>query len=268
MRQKWLGLLVLVGVSFAAQGAIVEAEKMAETVGSLRKGTLLVFDIDNTILQTAQTLGSVQWADWYQKELVKKGIPNDEAGELTSREWVRINRVSKSELVEAVTPNIIANLQARGYQVLALTARPTSIALQTVRDLPRFGVRFDRSWPNAKFQSPFPGAAYSSGILFAGQTNSKGAVLKEFLRQNGVRPAYVRFVDDKRKYVESVEEAMQASAIPYVGFRYGGADYRVNSFDKRLATFQHAYFNRLGVILSDARAKQLMKASGAISAAN
>jgi hypothetical protein len=265
MKTKWLAAMVAVLVSAASQGAVFEIKKMHEAVNGVSKETLVVFDIDNTILQNAQTLGSVQWADWYEGTLRKQGLPGDEANLISSREWVRINRVSRQEPVEAVTPNIIANLQARGVKVLALTARPAVIALQTQRDLPRFGVHFSRSWgTDTRFKSPFEGAAYGAGILFVGQTNSKGAVLREFLRQNKVKPSSVRFIDDKRKYVESVEQAMEAAGIRYAGYRYGGADHRVNSFDARLAAFAHDHFRRYGIILSDAAARQKMNAARAI----
>lgn len=263
VKAGWFGVLVAAVVSLSSQAAIFEIKNMRDAVEGVGKNTLVVFDIDNTILQTAQTLGSVQWADWYQRELVKQGLPSDQAGELSTREWVRINRVSKSQLVEAVTPNIIRNLQLRGIRVLALTARPVSFVLQTQRDLPQFGIHFGQSWPKGtRFQSPFQGAAYASGVLFAGQTNSKGAVIREFLRQNNLRPTAIRFVDDKRKYVDSVDQAMQAAGIPYVGYRYGGADVRVNSFSPSLAAFTHSYFKRMGIILSDAQARRLMGGTG------
>lgn len=266
--KQWLavGVAAVALSAQVARGAVVEIKNLSEAfAGALRKGTLVVFDIDNTILQTTQTLGSVQWADWYERELKAQGLPADEANRISSGKWVQINRSSGAELVEQVTPNIIANLQARGFQVLALTARPTSILLQTLRDLPRFGIHFGRSWPSARFNSPFPGAAYSGGILFVGQTNSKGAVLKEFLRQNSLRPSAIRFVDDKRKYVDSLEQAFEGSGIFYVGYRYGGADYRVAHFDARLAKFAQAYFDRTGIVLSDTRARQLMQAQQAVN---
>lgn len=261
MKHMWLAVVTAVAVNLGAQGAIVEIKQMKEIATGLSKNALVVFDIDNTILQSTQTLGSVQWADWNEKELIKKGIGADEANTQSSNEWVRINLKGGQETVESVTPNIIANLQARGVKVLALTARPPSIAMKTVRDLPRFGLNFAKSWPGARFTSPFPGAAYTSGVLFAGQKNSKGAVLLEFLRQNNHRPSGVRFVDDKMKYVLSVEQAMQSAGIPYLGFRYGGADYRVNHFSPKLAAFATDYFRRNGTILSDAQARRMMAAS-------
>ncbi len=262
MKSKWLAVVVAAVVTLGARGAIVEIKQMNEMAGGLKKDTLVVFDIDNTILQSTQTLGSVQWADWNEKELIKKGMGADQANTQSSNEWVRINLKGGQETVEAVTPNIIRNLQARGIKVLALTARPTGIALKTVRDLPRFGLNFAKSWPNAQFKSPFQGAAYTSGVLFAGQKNSKGAVLLEFLRQNHYRPAAVRFVDDKQKYVLSVEQAMQQAGIPYVGYRYGGADYRVNHMSPALAAFATDYFRRNGIILSDAEARRKMGGMG------
>ncbi len=52
---------------------------------------------------------------------------------------------------------------------------------------------------------------------------------------------------------------MQTAGIPYVGFRYGGADYRVYHFSPALAAFEHDYFKRNGTILSDAHARRLMQ---------
>lgn len=77
--------------------------------------------------------------------------------------------------------------------------------------------------------------------------------------KSGSPKSAIRFVDDKRKYIDSVDQAMQTAGIPYVGFRYGGADYRVYHFSPALAAFEHDYFKRNGTILSDAHARRLMQ---------
>lgn len=236
---------------------IREIKKMHQALENVGTQTLVVFDIDNTILQAAQTLGSVQWHDARMAELQKIGLSKEESNEIATKEWIQIAMVSKSELVEEETSFYIQDLQRDGIDTVALTARSLPIKEKTLQTLPEFGIHFEDSWGIFTKLLGVPGSGYEKGIIFVGN-NSKGGVLKSFLTQNHVSPKAVRFIDDKRKYLESVGEEMDKAGIPFIGYRYGGADERVKNYNPKIAQVQYDTFFKSGILLSDDKAKKLI----------
>ena len=71
---------------------------------------------------------------------------------------------------------------------------------------------------------------YKRGILFSGN-NDKGQSLDCFFDVMDYHPEMVIFVDDKMMHLLSVEKALEAHCIPFVGIRYSGCDERVRNFD-------------------------------------
>src|SRR5688500_18764674 len=111
MKNKFSSLVLLIAVitALSAYGVNKDTPRMAEAVEGVTPGTLVVFDIDNTILHTKQTLGSVQWHDWFTQGLAKAGkTPKDQIVDRSAAEWIRVQKASESELIEKDTPALIA----------------------------------------------------------------------------------------------------------------------------------------------------------------
>src|SRR4051812_33940238 len=116
MKKVLMVLLVLVS-SIQAQAKIVEAKRINEILGYINSGTLVVFDLDNTVMEPVQMLGSDQWFD----SLVKLFDGNIERAVDV---WQNVQRKTEMKTVEPGTPDLIRGLRSRGLHVLALTARP------------------------------------------------------------------------------------------------------------------------------------------------
>ena len=205
-----------------AHAEVREITKMTDIESAVTPDTLVVFDIDNTILEPRQTLGSDQWF-----EATREKVGHEKAIEL----WSKVQGVTEVQPVEPSTPALIRRLRQRAVGVIALTARPEALADTTRAQLKSIGV-----------EMPL--------ILFAGET-PKGEVLSRHLRSAVGR---VIFVDDKAKHTKTVEASMAQRNIPYVGFRYGAADPKVHAYDADVASVQWKYFGR---ILDDEAAREL-----------
>ena len=258
--QLFLVLLVLTSQLF---GQTVEIKKMTEILDTVTEDSIVIFDLDNTIMEASQTLGSDQWFDHRIGQLKNQGLAVEAAVEQSVSEWVEINRKGKVNLVEKSTPGIVRSLQDSGIPTMGLTARPTVFVDRSLEQLRELGVPLYRHTVTDEtidIAGPKENAHFEEGLMSVGG-NNKGTILVQFLNKLELNPGRVLFVDDKVKNTKNVEEAMQATAFPYFGFRYGAADAKVKAFDAKLADFEFGYFSDYGVVLSDATAKKLMNQS-------
>jgi hypothetical protein len=257
MKNQFRNYLVLFFISLASFGyQTKEIHHMEQAIQNANQDTLMIFDLDNTVLEAGQTLGSDQWYEWYIHQLINLGYDKDRAAKMATDEWVRINKVSDTELVEQDTRYLLKSLQREGIQIVALTARNLGILQKTLADLIDFGIHFEDSWLfTTHLKSPFPNSTYDTGVIFAGGGN-KGIVLKEFLKQNSLRYHAIRMVDDKQRNLDAVGIEMDKLNIAFTGYRYGAADEKVKNFNPKIAKIQLDHFNKTGYILSDKKAKE------------
>ena len=180
--------LALASLSPAALAEIREIKTMNQIVSEVDLQTLLVFDLDETIIN---------------------------------------NRTIPISPVEKITPQLIENYQRLGVKVMALTARPVVTSRVTYHQLLSLGVDFSKSLIQAesflkKIVSPW---RYRHGIEFSGIVGDKGKALVGFLKERNYQPKKVVMVDDKLKNCVSVNRALDAAQIPNIEFRYGAADH-------------------------------------------
>lgn len=82
-----LFMMVVLLLSKIVHAEIVEIKKMAEIIHRLTEGTLVVFDIDNTIIRPNQTLGSDQWFDFLVKVYQDAGVSEANAIDQAIQSW-------------------------------------------------------------------------------------------------------------------------------------------------------------------------------------
>lgn len=222
--------------------------------------TLVVTDLDNTVLESPQMLGSVQWVDSIIPKLLKGGLSEDLAHEMASGLFAEVNRFSPIKPVEASTPELIRNVQKKA-SMLALTARGLSLATRTVEQLREIGVNFETDLKKDKISLPLhptEGTSYLKGVVSAG-SKDKGVALREILEKNlPGRFKRILFIDDKLRYSQQVEKAFAGTSYEVHTFRYGAADAKVNAFDARIADHQWKHFQRTAKIQTDAEAAKAL----------
>jgi FMN phosphatase YigB (HAD superfamily) len=237
-----------------AQAKVIEMNKMEKVVALADQDTLLVFDLDNTIIEQDQMLGTIQWYYYMLDKLTSEGNSKEQAVETADRLWTEINRKSGVHSVEINTPALVRMAQDDNIKVLGLTARAPEDIDISLGQLNSIGVDFSRHPVYAKrliFKRKFKSATYYQGILFVGYYN-KGMVLNYFLDRVKYTPKKVVFVDDKLKNVRNVDQALKERGIECLCIRYGAADRKVKAFKPSVADVQLNYF---GKILSDEAAE-------------
>jgi phosphoserine phosphatase len=226
-------LLPLLLLATAVRAEVREIKSMTEIVPALTTSTLLVFDLDNTLIEPVGNIGSDQW--WYY--LVKaisrdEGIPEDKAEEKAAPVWTATLAKVKVKPVEALSPKLIAEQRARGLGIMALTARGPEDRAATERQLKDIGVDLAIAAPYTKELTTPNKGLFAKGVLFVGEGPNKGEELVKFLKTIGLKPRHIVFVDDKPKHAKSVDAALSAAKIPSVCFRYGAADAKVAAFNE------------------------------------
>lgn len=235
-------LLTGLFIAQVASAQIVEISQMNDILPSIDSETWVVFDLDNTVMEPAQTLGTDQWYDY----MVKK-LGSDEPALAV---WSRVQDRTQMIPVEPTTPDLIKNLQQEHIRVFALTARPKDSIPTTITQLKSIGVEFER-------------------VVAVGPGANKGEVLSLEIQKASVMPAKVVFVDDKAKHVRNVDVALsKLPEIEHLEFRYGAADSRVRSFNKEIADLQLDRFETSDVIISDQEALAEIESSAPRKEAN
>jgi hypothetical protein len=236
---------------------ITETNEIDHLLDYADQEVLFVFDLDNTLIEAAQHLGSDQWFSHRMTHLVDKGHSFDDALNLVVPHWLAVQNRTSVRCVDPNVPELLGKLRALGVPMIALTKRPPELAKRTLEQLAPLQIDFSQSI-HAKNSMVFPehrNTLYQKGIIFVAANVDKGPVLSSFIQKMRSKPKKVVLIDDKMSHIHNVADAVKQLEIPFVGIRYGGADEKVKSFDPKVAELQWECFEK---ILSDEQAKHLL----------
>jgi hypothetical protein len=226
-------LFFLLLISGNANAEIRATNHMSDVIRAVDKGTLLVFDIDNTLIEPENQLGSDQWYYFLERKYAEiDGLKESEAYEKATKVWNKTQDLIRMKPVEKKTPAMVREIQGKNRKTLGLTARSFEVAERTLLQLDSVGINFKQNGlreSDLEFKSDNT-AKFTKGIIFVGENNDKGKVLVQFLKALKLKPKRVVFVDDKVKNVKNVEAALQKEKLPFLGFRYGATDAKVKAF--------------------------------------
>lgn len=197
---------------------------------------LVVFDIDNTLLAMNQDLGSDQWFSWQNSMLddpdgLENGLMVRDFNELLAyqQEFFFIGSMHPPE---SDTPKILAEIQSKGFDAIALTSRGPETRVATLRELEDNGMSFvdsavgtDRCGtylPSAEsaarlfssddlrrfdLDSPDREISYASGVYMTAGLH-KGAMLMLLLDHFGQHYRAVIFADDHERHCTAIWTAL------------------------------------------------------------
>lgn len=251
-------LCTLLSVISLSHCDIIDVMQMSEVEKYITQDTLVIFDLDNTVMEPVQELGNDQWFYHRFEELKKEGDPHHVLNDLLSY-WHKIMVVTEMKLVESSTPAFIKSLQdQRRFPVMALTTRSMAISQSTLENLQKLGVNFEESSPNKApifFVQGHRYIFYDHGVLFTAGGH-KGQALYHFLDTIRYYPKNIVFINDKATHLKEVEVASTDRGVNFIGLRYGFLDEKVRNFQKEVAQVQEKHFKP---ILSDAEAEKLCR---------
>ena len=223
--------------------------------------TLMVVDIDNTLLAMNQPLGSDQWFEW--QEYLLENEPDSPY--LVAKNFSELLDV-QGLLFAAGTmrppqsnqPKLFNKIQDLGVPTLILTSRGDQYRASTERELIGNGYEPARNAIEAEGLSLEPYAPYdmknlqASGLneaeaklfglkdnprlvsygkgIFMSAGQHKGAMLLTVLEKAKVKPKAVVFVDDHGRHVNRVYDALSRRGIESTVFHYHKEDDNVKRF--------------------------------------
>lgn len=247
--------LCLCTLSLSAE--IIETHSFKEVPSYVTEDTLLVLDIDDTLLIPVQMLGCDEWFKHRFATHMKNGLSPSLALDHSLAEWEAIRHLTQMEVVEKCTPQILKELQENCIHVIGLTTQGVALSHRTIRQLLSHHLDLSLTTPFRAahyFEQNELGVLYRKGVLFTSGT-SKGTALFTLCDHFGYTPKKVIFVNDKDTHLKDVEEEAERRGIEFVGLRYAYSDERKARFNAELA---HIQFTNSGLhsILNDEEALQ------------
>lgn len=248
--------------------SIQQTHYVREILKYTRFNSLLLFDLDNTLIEAKTALGSDQW---FTKLYYEASCTIDNralAFEMTIAIYHAIQDFIKAQQVEQVSIDLIKAFQDIGLPVIAITARDINMEETTLRQLQDNHLDFTKGGSFYTFkhvlgtpENSLNTAFFSNGILYCDGKN-KGKCLDAFLNNNAIHPRHIIMIDDKLKHLEHVGEIAGTKNIDFHGFRYGFLDSKVQSLDwhetkiqltlikEKLHVNVHPYLEALNLLVS------------------
>jgi hypothetical protein len=227
--------------SKSCQCPIVESNTIMSVLEYAKNSdTMVIFDIDNTLLHTNQDLGSDAWAYWFVKQKLKEGFRPQQALDYMFDLFRHVHSHIDVYPVEEQTVDIVKQLKSIDIQTICLTGRQAAMIDVTQDQIKKTG--FTLNCPQDLNKSITLKMKYPVEIvngIICGGMNEKGNVLEElFERLHFPLPQSIVFVDDRKSCVESVSRKCSDNNIACTGLRYGYMDEISSRFDGKKAECQ------------------------------
>lgn len=227
-----------------------EIDSLSQIVDELEHAddqTLIVFDVAETLITYKDSMLQPRFANnpklkQFNKEFHKVFITPESLDKITDK----LETSAAFITCEKETAQIIKRIQDSGKRVIALTRYSHKLSRLRDKQLKECGINFESSFfpEEILFQELSQGAQihpiFYHGLLLTGSLQ-KGPVLAAFLDHVQFRPSRVIMIDNDKKYLISVADAMKSKDIPFKGYHYCGADKMPDTWDDGVIQFQHNY---------------------------
>lgn len=260
MKRYFFFIYFFLAATCYTYGEIIEVKNFNEILHYVNKETLVIVDIDDTLLIPIQTLGTDVWfvSRLEQYFQIKQDLLS--ALDRALAEWEAIRHITDVKIVEKGTDEIIDVMQKNNIVIMGLTTQGLALATRTVVQLNSLSIHLERTAPSTHdsyFINGKNGVLYRKGVLFTSGT-SKGEALIKFFDLIDYHPKRVIFINDKKTHLHDVEKSVELSGMDFIGLRYSYSDERVANFSAEIADMQwrHSTFEHL---LTDEEAASLLK---------
>jgi len=243
---------------------------MSDALSGLDSDTLLLLDLDETLIMSSTTLNSSPWWSFIFAKFEDSQLCDAKIFPVLSRILNAVLRHVPFKAVEEDTPRLIAALRARGVPMLGITSRnhstifvPASDRL-TFRHLEHAGVTIDPGVFARRYCVDLSRAPpeLRGGVIFSGRSRLKGQALLHVMDALRIRPARIRMIDDVREQLISVGTTVSKLGIRFTGYRYNRCDNYLlfTMADAIVSDLQLRHLLRAGSMITDAQAKSLLAA--------
>jgi FMN phosphatase YigB (HAD superfamily) len=255
MKKSLLALTLC--LNLALFGEVRDIERLDAILPEIDKKTLVLFDLDETLIEVPIMLGGKAWRR-YARALLERTYSEEKATELHDKLTYLLAKKVPFIAIEENAADSLEKIEEKGGLAFGFTARgrhhwydmPAAdgeeLGLLHTRQA---GFSFKQSFDDPLFSH----RSYSCGIFFAYPLEDKGELLLELFALTDFRPAKLVFIDDKISNVRAVDSAAEQLGIPALCFHYRQIDlYR--HFDPLVAHIQLERFLQDGSVLSDSQA--------------
>lgn len=234
-------LLTLISlISLSAGAKIIELQSMNDLqVTTWNEKTLVVFDIDNTLLRQDSMIGTHQWGDYMKERAMRAGVPEGEAKQYQYRVFGQLQDKLNVVPVENEVLALLKLIETKNIKHFALTARSAILKDVTAKQVETLKHNFSKNFPVQNDLTKIEKHLHQ-GIIFSGDV-PKGELLKTIVENSPNEFDHIVFVDDKLYNLESIEESFANNPIKLESFRYGAADMFVNNFNPIIADLQYSF---------------------------
>ncbi len=253
-------LFLILFCSSTLCGEIFEIKNLKETLSYLKPETVVVFDIDDTLVVPAQMLGGDEWFQSRRRFHQENGHDVAESLEKSLAEWQCVRHLTKMQLVEGDASEIVRLIQDGKHPVMGLTSQGLALATRTKQHLLEYQIDLNLTAPHPDdhyFQISGHGVLYRSGILYASGRN-KGLTLFTLFEKLSLEPKRILVIDDTLSHLVAIEKFAQEKGIEFIGLRYGFSDTYKAAFNKEIADFQFSN-STFTHILSDEEARKKLQ---------
>jgi len=206
---------------------------------------LVIFDIDNTLLEPSTSLGSDQW---FSSMMEKNGSSKDHHAALqtTLPLYLHINHHIELVPTESDLVDCVNEIRALCDHAICLTARSSAQCEKTLHELHRHNLKFHiPDFERIDFNLPHM-SIYKDGVFFCNGSSNKVHILREFLNATNYNPEIIIVIDDKEKNLHLIANMITEPGIKLLLLRYAGCDAKVDTFDhhkaeKELVAFLEQY---------------------------
>lgn len=246
-------------VCFNLFGEIIETKNFKEISQYIKAETLVLLDIDDTLLIPVQTLGTDVWFMHRLKYHLQDKNDHTLALDKALAEWEAVRHLTNIKIVEEGSQDLIKEMQKNNIVVMGLTTQGLALATRTVVQLNSLDIDLSTTAPSHEdhyFMNGQNGVLYRQGVLFTAGT-SKGKALSKFLDIIDYHPKHIVFINDKKKHLQDVEQSFVSKEVNFIGLRYSYSDQRVGNFREAVADIQWTY-STFDYLISDEEAFQLL----------
>ena len=218
---------------------------ITQHVKSSPGNVLVVFDIDDTLLESQRFFGGDTWYNWQRG----REVLHEDGSKVVIAERNQMNcifsklgtlyELGQYHATEPTAAELVGRLQNQ-YDVIALTSRSPDYRAGTERELRRAGfdmvkdhlladdVALAYHFNDGSSTRP---VTFQNGIAMSTGLN-KGIVLADLLNRSNRKYSAIFFVDDSRRNITDMRDAWKNSETHVAIFHYTGVDKTVN--DKKL----------------------------------
>lgn len=232
-----------------------ESSSVKDILKHVDKNTLIVFDIDHTLIEPVQAIGSTHWERHLTKKLLEQGFTYHEACIRAFHQWRTIQHLTDVKTIEDAIYEVIDYLKENQVKTLGLTSRDGTLSNLTFDQLKSVNLHeiFTIHNDTSDLSANYP-CTYYNGTVFCG-FNKKDAAFKLFLNHINLSPKKIVFIDDQQSHVEELEDLATLLGIEYVGMKYTASG--DHTFDSKIADIQEKHLPKL---ISNREALDLLEA--------